>query len=822
MRLSQHSSVAFALFALSLVWIPSSHASLLGEVEYDLPGQAKGPSSSSSSGNATNSSSSSSSQDSSGSGSNGNAMAREDENPTARLFNTLLTIVIGVFLGYSCVRLKFIRPENGDLSAFGFFIGQLVFPILIFKTVATAKLGSIDWGVLLACSFGKALMMLLTWLATFFCYQPSSSRPQRFLNATVFASFVMATNDFAIGMPVVMALYGSQAQVNVYIQGNALVGSLIFVPSIMVLFTVGTTMKKRLAARSERDVESNARDSEDSQDSTPGASPSGAESSSASGCLSASGQLLLDLVKNPVIFMTLVGLLMKAVPGILLEQDGELQFVGPIQNTVELIASPFSMCALFLTGTSLKSFHVTVVPVLLVLVKVVASAFVTQWIAKGLTEGGMMTNFCFLYGMIPTSSAPLIFSTTFAPESAELVATGILLGLILSGPLLIALESATLNLADTLVTVHFTTCVVGLALGVMMVIVIGVLRSDFGYRCPMKAVTALYAILLLGYEAMMFLVSPELSEAFCRNYNEAMGMTPASHLLGWLQHGCTMLIFCLKLLDTLRGYGCFGKQNAVSWGWAGFFTLLSLGIAVVPALLSVPSTANEMCSETQPPIGKVALSANCLWTATCMLITLIFIIVDCCPWRWCMRCNGKGTDEASPDGQSSEVSDEEISVEALPSELTSDQQDSEVSNSSAEGYRLQHTNTIVSEDGIHPRTKAQRRRDRLMSRRMYENAKKNWQDASMSGVAKGLFWCQAVIRLMQLANTTQIMRKQTVDSSLAVLLLLEHTLVMLQPLVLLALLLNQSAFASLLPAAFSRKIFCGTTALKRTQTMRGF
>ena len=59
-----------------------------------------------------------------------------------------------------------------DASGMGFFIGSLVFPLLIFNTVATAELHSVNYGIILACSLGKVAVMVLTWLLAYATYRP--------------------------------------------------------------------------------------------------------------------------------------------------------------------------------------------------------------------------------------------------------------------------------------------------------------------------------------------------------------------------------------------------------------------------------------------------------------------------------------------------------------------------------------------------------------------------------------------------------------------------------------------------------------------------
>merc|ERR1740129_2496275 len=131
------------------------------------------------------------------------------------------------------MRNGFIEPSQGDTKGIKFLQTNIAFPLLIFNTVATARLGSIDFGVVLACSLAKLLVYWGVWILSFRSYQPDRPKGQRFLTSTVFAFFAVAGDDFATGFPVINALYGSSMVV--YIAANSLVGSLLMVPMTLAL-----------------------------------------------------------------------------------------------------------------------------------------------------------------------------------------------------------------------------------------------------------------------------------------------------------------------------------------------------------------------------------------------------------------------------------------------------------------------------------------------------------------------------------------------------------------------------------------------------------
>ena len=98
--------------------------------------------------------------------------------------------MVAILVGLFCVRLKVVKPADGHLKGLGFFIGSMVFPLLIFSTVATAELHSVSYRVIAACSLGKIAVMILTWLVAYAVFQPKRSQGQRVLTASVFASIL--------------------------------------------------------------------------------------------------------------------------------------------------------------------------------------------------------------------------------------------------------------------------------------------------------------------------------------------------------------------------------------------------------------------------------------------------------------------------------------------------------------------------------------------------------------------------------------------------------------------------------------------------------
>eukprot|EP00928_Gymnodinium_smaydae_P073703 TRINITY_DN5685_c0_g1_i1.p1 TRINITY_DN5685_c0_g1~~TRINITY_DN5685_c0_g1_i1.p1 ORF type:complete len:714 (-),score=106.55 TRINITY_DN5685_c0_g1_i1:471-2612(-) len=523
-----------------------------------------------------------------------------------RLFNTLFVTFTTVFLGYAVVRLKLIAMEDGEMRGLGFFIGNIVFPVLIFETVATAKLGDVDLGVLAACSLGKIAVLVATWLVTYLAYKPWCHRGQRFLTATVFSFFAIASNDFAIGFPIVSALYGSKMDMGIYIAGNALVGSVFFVPLIFVLFTIGKNMQR------EPDQENQSQ-----------------------GRVSLRRQvfaLLRDLIKNPVILMTLVGLLYKLIFGFTLVDDGmKVQLPSPLSDLVQLVSSPFGMCALFLTGVNLTSFEIAVWPILLVVMKVILCAYATYFFAGFLVSGDLhvdarrsLHNFSFLYGMLPTSSAPLIFAQQFAPTSTVEVATAIMLGLVVAGPMMFGaalfLEAATTDMASILADVMLTTTIASLVCGAIFLAMLALIWRVRDLACPSRALILAYAGFLIIYEVFMLIMNPHVQTGPCHAYN-ANQHSVVSLLLGWAQNSSQLMIIALQFAVALSSRERFGlASRKVSLAMIS----TCVAVSVLPALLTIPNTVTEMCSVVGECQGNISVWPNAVWIY-CLLFSMVVL-----------------------------------------------------------------------------------------------------------------------------------------------------------------------------------------------------
>lgn len=563
--------------------------------------------------------------------------------PTFRLFNTLMATMVAILVGFFCVRLKVVKPAEGHLKGLGFFIGSMVFPLLIFNTVATAELHSVNYGVIAACSLGKIAVMILTWLLAYVAFQPKRSQGQRVLTASVFAFFSVASNDFAIGFPVIDALY-PEKDMSIYITGNALVGSFVFIPLTMIAFAIGGAIRTG-AGQSNWQIFVN---------------------------------IMYDLSTNPVIFMTCTGLLFKIIFGFsLVKENGKIKLPHPFSDFIELFTSPFAMSALFLTGTSLRSPQISVWAVGMVLMKVVVCAYLSYLFATLFVHGeGVkpLQDFTFFYGAIPTSSAPIVFASQFDPEAAELGATAVLFGLVLAGPIMF-ITAYSLNEQGNSTTsmkilrqVQFSADAGSIFCGLLFCAGLLVLRQYWCFTCPAKQLLCFYGLVLTAYAAVSFSINPFISNATCKEFEDADLETPLVVIFSWLQSSASCMLLVLQFM-----YTC-GPKVSTNEPWKGFgFACGCLLFALLPAFLATPNTINEICNHEE--FGSLQLCLNVIWSCVKLVIAASLAIYAMCRVRRVPSGNESSSESDSVEDSADSADEGDlVQIEAIEAiEETGDQ-----------------------------------------------------------------------------------------------------------------------------------------------------
>ncbi len=306
-----------------------------------------------------------------------------------------------VVLGYLAAKFGLVSEvESRGLSTFA---GSFALPALVFGSLCSLDLGCVSWSFLGAILVAKAALFAVVLVGTLLVVRPFD--PAR---AGLFAIFVTQSNDFALGFPILQAVYGkTHPEIPMYLYLMAPISLIILNPVGFVLMEMGTQ------------------------------SHSEEEGMAVTGRVRAIN-VLKSVASNPIIFMTVAGII------------GNFVFSQTLPDVLDrlltTLGASFSACALFLlglrmvgkrgSGTDSKSSRVSalLVPAVLILLKTVALPLVAReavnTIGAGEEGGGghnstvagrenkteVFSDFAFLYGTFPTAPSVFVYATRYEVE----------------------------------------------------------------------------------------------------------------------------------------------------------------------------------------------------------------------------------------------------------------------------------------------------------------------------------------------------------------------------------------------------------------------
>ncbi|XP_012254388.2 integral membrane protein GPR155 [Athalia rosae] len=317
---------------------------------------------------------------------------------TANLYLALIQCFAIILCGYIAGRSGIITKS--EAKGLNTFVGTFSLPSLIFISLAQLDLGLVNWKFLIAVTFAKASVFIAVVTITLLISRPIN--PGR---AALFAIFATQSNDFAIGYPMINALYGKiHPEYSAYLYLMAPI-------SLAMLNPVGFVL-----------LEINKRRSEDR---TCG--------------WSLFGSTAKGIALNPVLLMTVLGI------------AGNFIFKHTIPDLLEAIlkvfGDAFSASALFLLGLmmvgqvhTLKG-RALVIPGILISAKLLVLPLVIRQsvILLNAGENAMdtrdLSTFGFLYGTLPTAPALFVFTLQYTLD-INLIASAMVACTFLSAPLM--------------------------------------------------------------------------------------------------------------------------------------------------------------------------------------------------------------------------------------------------------------------------------------------------------------------------------------------------------------------------------------------------
>lgn len=284
-----------------------------------------------------------------------------------------------ILLGFIAGKFNFIS----DIEARGLstFVGTFSLPALIFISLCQLDFTSVNWVFLGAITLAKSTVFFLVLLVGLFVHRPAD--PSR---SALYAIFCTQSNDFALGFPVLNAIYGPNfPEYPMYLYLLAPVSLALLNPIGFVLMEIGKTQA------------------------TPGRQSN----------VKIAKKVVTGILKNPLLTMTILGIF------------GNLLFHGSMPNIIHdfmaTLGSAFSSSALFLLGlrmvsqgsqkTEAKVSLLT--PFILIVMKslvlpILAREAVSQFEAGTTANETLdLSNYAFLYGTIPTAPSVFVYATNY-------------------------------------------------------------------------------------------------------------------------------------------------------------------------------------------------------------------------------------------------------------------------------------------------------------------------------------------------------------------------------------------------------------------------
>ncbi|XP_077866732.1 lysosomal cholesterol signaling protein-like [Saccoglossus kowalevskii] len=317
------------------------------------------------------------------------------------LFPAIIQCFFIIFVGYICGRTRIVSPTES--KGIGHYVSYIALPSLLFKAMVELDFSSVNWILWMSILISKSIVFILV-----FVFTTMLGRPVQLGTAGIYSIFATQSNDFALGYPIIKALYAKTHPEFV----NYLY---LFAPiSLAILNPIGFIFLEIQRSRS--------MDAEDQQ-----------------AAWKVAWNVTKRSIANPVLIVVFVGVIFNYI----------FQGAVPIfiKDILKLLGDSFNATALFYLGLGLvgtshrQAKFVLVVPAILIAAKSIFLPLLTRAIISGMNAGDTanateaLSTFGFIYGTFPTAPTVYVYATLFNSNQA-LIATGLLVGTFLSAPLM--------------------------------------------------------------------------------------------------------------------------------------------------------------------------------------------------------------------------------------------------------------------------------------------------------------------------------------------------------------------------------------------------
>ncbi len=306
-----------------------------------------------------------------------------------------------ILLGYVAAKFSFI--SDLDSRGLSTFVGTFALPALVFSSLCRLDMSNVNWNFLLGILIAKFALFFLVLGGALLAIRDAP-------RSGLFAIFVTQSNDFALGFPILQAVYGhSHPDYPMYIYLMAPISLVILNPVGLICLEIGSPQST---------------------------SPTR---------FSLAVKVIKNVIKNPIIFMTVAGVIGNFAFG----ESGLPPIVDRLLTT---LGSAFSAAALFLLGIRMvgqsaqkpQGNSAFVIALILILLKTLVLPLLAREAVSLLDEGKSnnsttngteLSNLAFLYGTFPTAPSVFVYAAQYDVE-AELTATSMVACTFVAAPIM--------------------------------------------------------------------------------------------------------------------------------------------------------------------------------------------------------------------------------------------------------------------------------------------------------------------------------------------------------------------------------------------------
>ncbi|XP_055627992.1 integral membrane protein GPR155 [Toxorhynchites rutilus septentrionalis] len=342
------------------------------------------------------------------------------------LYPALVQCFAIIICGYLAGRLNVIT--NTEAKGLNTFVGTFALPSVIFLSLAELNWSIVNWTFLLSILISKTIVFLAVGIISLLV-----ARPLNYGRAGILAIFCTQSNDFAIGFPIVTALYSKlHPEYASYIYLLAPISLAILNPIGYVLMEIS-----KLKAGCANQGSETRRSSIPPCPQLPDSDASGRKLLKGN-CLVVM-KIIESIFLNPVLLMTVLGVI-----GGQIFRDG---LPVLLSSFLRVFGDSFSATALFLLGLRMVGKAATlqgpgfILPGILILVKLLVLPLVTRQIVNIMNAGANFTEttdlstFGFLYGTFPAAPGVFVIAAQYN-QDVDLIASSMVASTFISAPLM--------------------------------------------------------------------------------------------------------------------------------------------------------------------------------------------------------------------------------------------------------------------------------------------------------------------------------------------------------------------------------------------------